>query len=288
MKKELIVSICVGIMFLLSSCNTTENEVKTNENISAKESVVTCENYDSALESLSIPYVMSTVHDYLEKDYKKRNVRGDDFPGETLEYDVYYSKNGYIVVKIQQEEGGCNYFNGTYHIEKDLSIKNEEIKGEGEFERIVNDPDLYLLGSDELYVKTDSEVTYEDYEGKEEKLEEIKAAIYNHYFTYDEEPCKRPVFHESTSAEKVYLMDFDEGTKCFDLIIITEDGSVYEAYADYYWLDEKYEFRELVPTCTSLEAIEKYKETQEGDAVLAGFVDFYDYVMMHTACVVEP
>lgn len=66
-----MVSICVGIMFLLSSCNTTENEVKTNENISAEESVVTCENYDSVLENLSIPYVMSTVHDYLEKDYKK-------------------------------------------------------------------------------------------------------------------------------------------------------------------------------------------------------------------------
>lgn len=284
-------SICISLfvcLLFLSACGS--NSSVEMEKLSITEPVATSQEYDPVLENLSCEYVMETVHDYLDKYYKQMNVCGDDFPGQTLNYDVYYSKSGYIIVKIRQEEEECKDSNGTYHIGKDYTIRYEMINSKEQFDKLVNDPNLLFLDSGELYVKTDSEVTYEDYQGKEEKLEEIRTAIYSHYFDYDEdyELSGRPIFHEWTNAEKIYLLDFDEGTKTFHLIVITKDQTAYHAYATYSSLYEKYEFREEIPTSVTLGQMEDYRKTKEGDLLVADFIDYYDYVMMHTACVVEP
>lgn len=108
---------------------------------------------------------------------------------------------------------------------------------------IINDTTLEKIGEGEFTIGDPYHPTFEDYDQKEEVLNEIKKVLRNKYFTEISEPSEQPVFYDHTKAKEVYLLDFDEGCVKYNqyrVVIYTEDGYVYQGVLFYRYEDERF------------------------------------------------
>lgn len=223
-------------MFFFSACGIKNNQISSQSNID-----VACTSKSEAkVENLVIEDIKSTIHTFLDEYYKNINIMDNVFEGENIDYDIYYEERGYVIVKIAQEEEESNYLNGIFEVKMDFSLNNIVISDVEKCKSIWNSQDLILLSSDQLYIKKDLEVTYEDFDGKKERLLDLKENIIKHYFNNTDmlEHSNRPIFAESTEANSVYLLNFDQETRVYKLLIMTEDREVYIGYIEYDSVDE--------------------------------------------------
>lgn len=206
-------------MFFFSACGIKNNQTSSQSNID----VACTSKSETKVENLVIEDIKSTIHTFLDEYYKNINIVDNVFEGENIDYDIYYEERGYIIVKIAQEEEESNYLNGIFEVKMDSSLKNIVISDVEKCKSIWNSQDLILLSSDQLYKKKDLEVTYEDFDGKKERLLALKENIIKHYFNKTDilEHSNRPIFAESTEANSVYLLNFDQETLISLLLIGT-------------------------------------------------------------------
>ncbi len=283
--KHIFFLLTISCMFFFSACGIKNNQTSTQSNID----VACTSKSETKVENLVIEDIKSTIHTFLDEYYKNINIVDNVFEGENIDYDIYYEERGYIIVKIAQEEEESNYLNGIFEVKMDSSLKNIVISDVEKCKSIWNSQDLILLSRDQLYIKKDLEVTYEDFDGKKERLLDLKENIIKHYFNKTDmlEHSNRPIFAETTEANSVYLLNFDQETRIYKLLIMTEDREVYVGYIEYDSVDDSFLFREEACQNFNMDDILAYQQGKQENEDLCEFMKYYDYMMEHYICRVD-
>lgn len=208
----------------------------------------------------------------------------DLLAGKDIFYEVYQLDNNYIGVNFLEENPDRKeilFANAKFCVGDNsvlIPCLEDSIDIESEIAKNTNSKKLF---SDSFYIPLLEEIQFEDYEGKQEHLEMLENMIREHYFAEHTHAWEYPIFYESTSAEKVFLMDFDELTSCYSLLVFTQDGYVYDVKLSPQLLQNGGQW-EIPLARVSVDDIESYSE----DVIYTGymstnFMEYYEFFMEH-------
>lgn len=263
-----------------------------------------------------IQLIQDTIDHYYSGLFRKvnlqRNAEEQMFEGEVVKYNVYDVGNNFALVKIENDfvkdtdeqffqkiifvmDGDKFYLNGKRFLGQDESKILEQ---QDELKEISTN-ELPLICSGSFSVDSNH---YDDFAGKSEIVKFLTEKIRYRYFNHSQEkdPHYEPVFHETTSAVKVWLLDFDEKSDVYDMLVFTKNGYVYNNMrieynqplgTQYYHPDGSFEFVELhalnitVFKLADIENIDAYKESIRNDDIalknLTNFMIYYNYAQNH-------
>ena len=184
------------------------------------------------------------IEDYYNKAFRNRIIRnGPEFrpyQGQMVLYRAYSLGNGYIRTEAELKDASLEEKNlkeftewFTYlFLEKDGEI--ERCKGDSEADgKAEGQMKEELLFEGTLGIETSGNIAFDDFEGKEGLLRNFENALCCRYFSTVK--CgqswlvgQKPIFHETTRAVKVWIMDFGRlESDALRYIVFTEDGYAY-------------------------------------------------------------
>ena len=328
--RKLVQSMAIAVLMLnLVACRSSNN-IETTDYITPSSQPITTiaptESLDpvsnAKYQDVSIQRIQDTINNYyinlLRRFNSQRIVEDQLFEGQDVQYNVYDAGNNYALVKIESEfakdtdkeffqknvfvmDGDEFYLSGTRYFGQDA---NQIFEQQHELKQISTD-ELPLICSGSFHVDSNH---YDDFAGKREIIKFLTEKIRYRYFNHSQEKDYNyePVFHETTSAVKVDLLDFDEKSDRYDMLVYTKDGYVYSNMwieyneplggryyqsTPYYNPDGSFEIIEFhalnitVFKLTDIENIDAYKESIRDDDIalrnLTNFMIYYNYAQNH-------
>ena len=295
------------LLILLSSCGNKNNstvDTQSEDIQKTNEAVVPTNTNHLRYTQLSTDAIINAINNYYINDYRIHNINCAPnetmYEGQEIHYNVYDAGRNYLLVKFDKYENfEYHYIDSTFRISYDLSIERDGMESE-ELDKLWNDNSLLLICSGSFYVERNSEITFDNYDGKEELLNEFKHLIWSRYFGDAED---QPMFHESTKAVKVDLLDFDEKTTIFDLLIYTEDEHIYQVSLEYVETDKddplyefckkqgvpdaKYQFIEQPELYFSVSDVLNYDAESCTNYLLTNLMYLYNFLQDHTICTID-
>ena len=290
-RKKLMSTVVIALLLiLLSSCGNKNNSTVNTQSEDVQntnETIVPTSTRTPRYTQLSTNAIIKAINNYYINHYRNYNIHSAPnetiYEGQEIHYDVYDAGNNYLFVKQDKQEFFDYYGDSTFFIKFNLSIKNKRLASK-RLDKLWSNSSLPLICSGSFYVERNPEITFDNYNGKEELLNEFKHLIWSRYFGDAEE---KPIFQESTKAVKVDLLDFDEKTTRFELLAYTEDEQIYQVDLEYVDADKTYEFFEQLELCFPVSEVLNYDAESCTDALLSHFMSIYNFFQAHTICTID-
>ncbi len=277
-----ICTISTLLLFLLSSCgNRTNTATLHNSNTSTADPISTTDT----TQSISNDFIIQTVSNFYSEYYRKYNMNANDsetiHEGEKIKFNIYSAPQNYFLVTLDVNEEGDIYKNTLFKLNYDLSLSHEP--NNSKLEEITLQEDLPFLCSGDFFVEAKENIKFSNFDEKEAKLQEITQLIWYRYFDYsDSKPqYDYAIFHESTQATKVQLLDFDEISTSYILYVYTADHSVYQVELKYDEKEKAYNFYEFTELCFLDSQIEAYNKDKEQQSIFSDFMNLYLFAQKH-------
>lgn len=235
-----------------------------------------------------IKLINATINTYYMNHYKVMNsqkeIKDQIYEGEEVRYKVYDVGNSIALVKFENDKDEDHYYDATFLMDDD-KFYNNRILDPDELNKIWESKKLTYICSGSF--KVDSH-HYDDYEGKKDLIKLLSEKIYYRYFNDSKEKPDNeyPIFHESTKAEKVYLLDFDDKSTKYNILVSTKNGYIYNVNLFFNTQDKDYQFFESDYLKYKKKDIDNFEESTNTDADLSDFMIFYNNAKKHIIKVV--
>jgi hypothetical protein len=288
------------IILFLSSCERQDHNiipivnniksVPTDKPVRKENSVVKAKphntlEYDHYLTLISEEDVIKSINNFYINSYRNNNMlSGKKLPeGEEVKYDVYYAGDGYILAEFINSEDSL-WLDNTFLITKSGLVHVTNISKE-KWDSLHEPTSLRYLYNGSFTVT----LNYEDYPGKYDILYSLKQYITYRYFVFSTEkfPYDNAIFWESRKADKINILDFDDKSMTYNILVYTNDGYVYDTFIEYSVLDQHYKFYETANAAYKLDDIINYNESLNKDRQLTNFVVYYNNAMDHVLCTID-
>jgi hypothetical protein len=284
-----LLAIIAGIYVIANVLKVPKTELPTSNNNQHGEEANSNEHYPAATESPKITEkanelfdayykimptedkINKSIRDYYINSYRSSYMMSSQKPleGVTEKYNVYYAGDGYMIAKLENEDE----VNATFFLlNPNRTIKPIENIPQRIWDEVDNTSKLLFLTSGSFTVHSD---VYDNYDGKEEQLNTLVQAI-RRYYGFSK---------VGSNAKKAYLLDFDEKSTEYYILLETTDGYFCYVYIRYDERAHDFDFRNFVDEkCPD---VIHYKKGDIGDGALPDFMIFYDYAKKHCIKIID-
>ncbi len=282
--------IIILIIFLISAFNNlnSNNDLKNSNidrsilNISKSPDIFFYDND----KKIQIEKIKETVNNFFINGYRNHNMQCKEneklHEGENVYYNVYYVGKNLLFAKfLDKEDQEFNYNFSYFKIISSTSLQQEGITDKDLLDSIWNAKDLLYVYSGNFIVNSNN---YDDFNGKEKMKEELEESIKYRYFDFSEKksPSDNPIFYETDKTRKVYLLDFDDKSSYYSILVFTDNGYVYAANIEYVGTNNDHYIYQINETEKyKYDDINNYDEASNSDNQLSIFINFYKYTLNH-------
>lgn len=240
-------------------------------------------------EKMFMERMIEPINNYYIDYYRNiaiRDIENSFYVGNKLSYEVYYAGENYLLLKFDNCSDEDLYYNSTFYINNDFTLVNKRILDYDKLSKLYS-KELPLIYTGSFYVPKLSEIEFNNFSEKSNVLNELEKAIKYRYFNYSENKpdYDYPIFYETTKALKVEILDFDNITTLYRILVYTQDSYIYEVNVERK-SDGTFVFNEI-PEASFLERdVVNFNKNSNKEEVLSSFVRYYQFFSNHViSCV---